>query len=111
MRGQTVDRLALHQSLWSRSDRFGKIQILQTELAEELGIAKPTMSNIIGELVQEGRIKKVAARKRNVGVYMILDPAEFDHEFVPVTVPGIEIERCKVCGDLEKVGHHVKPIP
>lgn len=111
MRGQAVDRLALHQELWKRCDRFGKIQILQGELADELGITKPTMSNIIRDMSEEGRLKKVAAKKRNIGVYQIKDPAEFDHAFQAELVPGIEIERCKLCGELEKVGLHVTPIP
>lgn len=109
MRGQAVDRLALHQTLWSRSDRFGKVQILQGDLAKELGITNPTMSNIIKAMSEEGRLKKVAARKRNIGVYQIKDPADFEHVFQPEMVPGIEVERCKVCGELEKVGQHIPP--
>lgn len=111
MRGRAIDRLALHEELWKRADHFGKLEIYQKLLAEELGVTQATMSLIIKDLVGDGRIKKVSAKKRNVGTYVVRDPTLFEHEFEPVHVPGINVERCARCGDLEQVGRHTLKIP
>lgn len=109
-KGLSVDRVALHRRLWADTDRFGKTEIYQIALAKELDVTKPTMSLIIKDLVTDGRIRKVAARKRNIGIYIVRDPALFDHPFVPVPVPGIGVDRCEICGDLERVGKHLMQI-
>lgn len=106
MKGQKVDRLALHERFWAQADRFGKVEIYQKGLAEELHLTAPTVSLIMKELVEEGRIRKVASKRRNVGVYAVRDPANFDHEFIPVTVPGVGVERCDRCGELQPLGNH-----
>lgn len=100
-----IDRQALHDMLWEKADRVGKVEIYQTGLAEELGITKPTMSLIIKELTDDGRIRKLFARKANVGVYKVSDPAQFEHEYVP-TKSGL-VEVCQRCGLMEKVGPHI----
>ena len=105
-KGQKVDRLALHERFWERMDRFGKIEIYQKGLAEELNLTTPTMSIIMKEVVGEGRIKKIASKRRNVGVYTVRDPARFEHVFIPFYVPGIDVERCERCGELFSNGQH-----
>lgn len=110
-RGHTIDRVQLHCTLYERADRFGKLEIYQKALAEQLQVTQATMSLIIKELVQEGRIKKVASRPQNVGVYVIRPPAAFEHEFDPYHVPGIDIERCKLCGGILEGGPHLRTYP
>lgn len=107
MRGHAVSRPDLHQLLWSRSDRFGRVEVYQKELAEEIGVTQATMSLVMKDLVETGRVKKIAAKRRNVGIYTIRDPKSYPHPFEGQTVPGVGIERCKVCGDLLQVGPHV----
>lgn len=111
MRGKTVDRLALHGELWSRRDRVGRVEIYQKRLAEELGITQATMSLIIKDFSQEGRVNKVGAKKGNIGIYIIRDPNFFDHLFDPLPIADTQIMRCARCGELENVGKHVLDIP
>lgn len=110
MRGQRIDRLELHKMLWKRADRFGKVEIHQGRLSEELHVTKPTMSLIMTELTQEGRVKKVGSKYRNVGVYTIRNPVDFPHIFDGKRVPGIGVKRCTHCGELEVIGKHTLPI-
>lgn len=102
-----IDRLELHERFWQESDRLKRIVIHQKTLSEEYGVTHATMNIAVRELEKQGRIRKVAAKKRNVGIYIVRDPAEFEHEFEPVTVPGIGVQRCRRCGDLEVVGNHI----
>lgn len=106
-RGVKIDRVTLHRALWEKADRFGKVEIHQKTLADELGVTNVTVSLIIKELVEEERVRKVAAKKGNVGIYVIKDPTGFAHPFEDYEVPGIGIHRCLVCGELEQVGQHL----
>lgn len=102
-----VDRYELHQRFWDEADRLGRCLIYQKELAAQLDVTQATMSIIIGELVDEGRIKKISAKQRNIGVYLIRDPILFPHAFDPVSIPGLDVVRCRKCGDLYPVGRHL----
>lgn len=75
--GVPLDRQKVHETLWEARDRGGKVQIYQKQFAGFLGISVTHMSRVIRDFEQEGRIKKIAARYRNVGVYVIRDPADF----------------------------------
>lgn len=110
MRGHAVDRVAVHMALWDKSDRQHKIEIYQKELAQKMSITQATMSLVIKDLSEEGRIKKIASRPRNVGVYVVRDPADFEHEFDAYSVTGFEnLERCRLCGFLQGMGKHLPP--
>lgn len=102
-----VDRLDLHDRLWEESDRWKRIEIHQKKLSEEYGVTHPTMNIAIRDLEKQGRIRRVASKKRNVGIYVVRDPATFEHEFEGVLVPGIGVERCKRCGELLQIGEHI----
>lgn len=106
-RGVKIDRVTLHRNLWERADRFGKVEIHQRTLSEELDVTNVTVSLIIKELVEDERIRKVAARKGNIGVYVVKDPNLFAHPFEEYEVPGIGVKRCRICGELEQVGKHL----
>lgn len=75
--GVPIDRAEIHRKIWKARDRTGKVKIYQKRFAETLGISAPHMSRIIGELIESGRLHKVGARYRNVGVYSVSDPAQF----------------------------------
>lgn len=76
-KGIPVDRNNIHVTLWDRSDRLNKITLHQRNFAKEIGISYFAVCRILKELSEEGRIKKVAAKKDNVAVYAVRDPANF----------------------------------
>lgn len=75
MGDQRVDRDALHQFLYERSNSRSQIRINQTELATQLDVTRGTMYRVLKEMLEAGRLRKVEALERNVGVYQIVDPA------------------------------------
>ena len=106
-RGKTIDRVALHCDLWSKSDRLNRIEIYQKELAQTLGVTQATMSLIIKDLVEDGRVRKIASKPRNVGIYVVRDPAQFEHTFDGQAIFGFpNLERGKLCGALFAGGPH-----
>lgn len=72
-----VDRHALHCTLFARASSRHVLRIHQQHLADELGVTKFTMSRLIRELVEAGRIRKLGAGAKNVSTYVIADPAGF----------------------------------
>lgn len=73
--GQGVDRHALHRFLWERRSRRGSIRVVQKDLAEQIGVNKWTMSRIMHELADEGRIRQVAIEKDTIRTFVVRDPA------------------------------------
>lgn len=76
--GVPVDRGAVHQEIWDARTRNGTVRIYQKQFAAHLSISVYQMSRIIKELEQQGRIKKIAARHRNIGIYKVYDPIDFE---------------------------------
>lgn len=76
-KGKPIDRNSLHNQLWDARDRHNRVKIHQRKFAKFLGITHTHMCRIIGDFEEEGRIRKIAAREKNVGVYLITDPAEY----------------------------------
>lgn len=75
--GLPIDRPEIHRKLWNARDRSGKCKIYQKVFAAHLKISAPQLCRIIKEFEESGRIKKVGSTYRNVGVYVIRDPADF----------------------------------
>lgn len=75
-----VDRPLLHQYLWSKSDRMNRIRLDQKCLASELGVNHYTMSRIVHELIEMGRIRRLAIGQGNARTYVVADPDLFDRE-------------------------------
>lgn len=71
---QVVDRDALHRYLWERTNSRARIHIHQTKLAEALNVTRGTMYRVMKEMVDAGRMHKVEALPRNVGVFVIANP-------------------------------------
>lgn len=64
-----IDRDLLHAFLWKKVDRRGFLPMTQKELADMLGLHEVTVSNILKELREDGKVKKVGKRLR------VLDPS------------------------------------
>ena len=78
MRGVPVDRQQLHVKIWEARDKSGKVKIYQKKFAEAQGLSPYHMSRIIRDFEKEGRLRKVGARYRNIGIYVVADPGQFD---------------------------------
>lgn len=78
MRGVPIDRQAVHVKIWEARSKNGSVKIYQKKFAEACGISQYHMSRIIREFEAEGRLKKIGARYRNIGIYAVEDPAKFN---------------------------------
>jgi DNA-binding Lrp family transcriptional regulator len=109
-KGLTIDRIELHRYLWMQATRNGRVEIYQKSLAEKIGVTQATMSLIIKDLKESGRIRKISSKANNVGIYAVRDPAMFEHEFDP-TEPTVaaNVFRCGVCGEFEDHELHYPP--
>lgn len=76
--GVPVDIQKLHRQIWDARDRRGLVKIYQKAFARHVGVTVYTMSRLMRQLSEEGRIKKVGARYRNVGIYKVNDPVEWE---------------------------------
>lgn len=79
MQGRELDRDALHRLLWERrtGHRTQLVEIHQGEYARELRVNNSTMSTAISELCTAGKLRKLRAKRNNVGVYVVRDPELF----------------------------------
>lgn len=78
--GVPLDRPDIHRQMWEARDRSGKVPIHQKKFAAFLGISPTHLSRVIKDFEEQGRLRKVGARYRNVGVYIVRDPVEFDQD-------------------------------
>lgn len=77
MGDQRIDRDALHRFLYDRSNSRSQIKIHQTTLAEQLDVTRGTMYRVLKEMIEAGRLRKVESLERNIGVYQITNPDEW----------------------------------
>lgn len=77
MRGHPIDVEALHGFLHRRADRLGRLRVSQRDFAAELGVAHETVCRIMAKMAKEGRIRRIKSEKNNIGVYAVVDPAEW----------------------------------
>lgn len=75
-----LDRDALHKYLWERADSRGRIAVHQGELADKLGVTRGTITRVFKEMAEAGRLKRAEALERNVGVYVVTDPATWNSD-------------------------------
>lgn len=72
-----VDRPLLHRYLWSKSDRMNRLQLNQQALAAELGVNQYTVSRIMREFLESGRVRRLAIGRGNSRTYVVMDPDSF----------------------------------
>lgn len=77
-KGRPLDKDHIHQILWEAKDRQGRLKIHQRKFSAWLGITHTTLCRVLAEFEKQGRIKRVATRYRNVGIYQIEDPETWD---------------------------------
>ena len=75
-----LDRDALHQFLWDRTNRWGNIKIVVAELAEKLDLTDTHLGRILKEMVGDGRMRVSSVGKSGIKTYRITDPAEWEPE-------------------------------
>lgn len=70
-----LDRDALHRYLWERAHpNSHRIPVHQGQLADALGVTRGTIVRVLNELVEQGRMRKVDSKDKNVRVLQIIDP-------------------------------------
>lgn len=72
--GYSIDHDAFHAFLFRKADRHGRIKLQQTELAQEFGITKFTMSRTIAKMIENKRIRRVSQKGNNRGYFVVEDP-------------------------------------
>lgn len=76
-RAINIDHQRLHEMLWKKADSTGRLLIHQSDLREQLAVSNATLCRILQRMANEGRLKKIAARKGNIGVYVLQNPEGF----------------------------------
>lgn len=71
---EAIDRDGLHRYLWRRSDRLGRLRLVQKELADGLGVTKFTISRIMKEFTDQGRVRSLGRGERSSHTYLVIDP-------------------------------------
>lgn len=69
-----IDRDVLHALLWDRARHDGTLALHQAAFAEELGVTRSTMSHIISEMVDAGRLRRLAVGQQRRTTYVVVDP-------------------------------------
>lgn len=64
-----IDRVLLHHFLWKYRARNDFLAFKTGELAQKLGVTVYTMSTILGQLVADGRLKRIGSK------YIVVDPS------------------------------------
>lgn len=78
-----LDRDGLHRLWWRKAGRTGQLKIVQTEWAELLDVTNSTLSRIMKEFAEQGRIRKIGWC-----LYAIADPDEHGAGPQPSTSSG-----------------------
>lgn len=74
-----IDRELLHRYLRDKADSHGRLRILQTEVADQIGCSKFTLNRLLKELEEAGRVTRISRRRATAGLYVIADPKQFDN--------------------------------
>lgn len=73
-----LDHDALHQYFWRHRDARGRTTIHVTQLAVLLGTSRQFLDAHVSQMAAQGRLRRVAAKVTNIGVYEVADPASWD---------------------------------
>ncbi len=78
--GKAIDHDAFHAFLYNRAGRRGRIELQQTQLAAEIGVTKYTMSRIIAQMLEDGRLHQISKKRNNRGYFVVEDPETWKAE-------------------------------
>lgn len=95
IRNLKIDRQKFHEYLWENRDRHDILKIKASDLAQTFGVTKWTMSNIMREMEETGRLKRI--RKR----FKIIDPSLHRWNYTP------EVKTNRDNTDKDAEGHAV----
>lgn len=88
VQGRRWSRQELHEKLFERADRLGRVQVNLKDFSDETGITYSALSRILDEMVETGRMKVVAGSRFQRKTYFVTDPAEFVPPYKPpIIVP------------------------
>jgi hypothetical protein len=76
----SVDRDGLHRYLFRKSDAHGRIQIGHMQLAELLHVHHSTITKIMREFLEQGRLRKQRVDVGRLTTYIVVDPETWDPE-------------------------------
>jgi hypothetical protein len=77
----------LHANLWAKANDRRRVKLHIGQWAEEIGIDYETTHYLVGVLVQERRIRRVAVGNHQIGTYEIADPATYNRDSPPAERP------------------------
>lgn len=73
-----IDREMLHYLLWTKAhSRLRTVTVNQTEWAGVLHVSLQTMTRVLADLVDTGRLVKTARAGRGLSTFVVNDPADF----------------------------------
>lgn len=76
-KGKAIDVVQVHETLWGKSDRLGRLKIMQKDFAVELGVTHFAITRLFKRMEEEGRMKKLVSHQGNTWTYAIRDPKNF----------------------------------
>lgn len=76
-KGQAIDVGKVHEILWERSDRLGRLKLVQKEFAVEVGVTHFAITRLFKRMEEDGRLKKMASHQGNTWTYVIRNPDLF----------------------------------
>lgn len=80
VQGREFSREWIHEELWKRANRRGKVELHLGTAAEELGISYWHFTKIVKQLETAGCLKKISQRKGNIGIYSIKQPSSLPNQ-------------------------------
>jgi len=73
-RHKLLDEEKFHSYLWENSDRFNRIKINQSQLAEDLAVNRRTIVRLLGRLKEDQIIRPVKKGKDGIVTYQVMLP-------------------------------------
>lgn len=81
-----MDRDALHEYLWKKSNSRNRIQVHQGNLAKSLWCCHQHLNALFQEMVAQGRLRKLSKSYQGVE-YLVKDPQVWREEEAARTAP------------------------
>lgn len=73
-RARAIEEVRFQNFLWEKSDRFGRVKVNQTSLADEFGVNRRTIIRLMDRLKEDGKIVLLKKGVKAVGTYKVEPP-------------------------------------